>query len=300
MGWFQRLFGSGSSAQSPALIPEPEPPPPTLVPRLVPAGVLAGGRGDIAAAEEALRKAGFRFHDAGRDFLCQHHGQCLNVPITGAQAITGVVHFAPELVLRMLSPADFPRLARLMPPTACPIGTTSGHTMYIFMDNLGHSYLLDMEWSLFTELAATPAEMMQVLCEGKNGRVDSVVLDQQGMPTGHWIREGDEHRWWELADFPKIAHYLPPVSLSPGRRPPTWRAMIRSTEKVLAEGAIPSNVMVSCGGFTVRSGQLYFVAHCENSLYVRERAGLTASPTPPGVPPDFHLGAVIPIQAPED
>ena len=238
-------------------------------------------------------------HDAGRQFLCEYHGLALEVPITGADGIKGFVHFAPEMVLRLLGEADLPRLAALMPKSACPVGTTSGHTMFVFLDEEGRSYLLDMEWSLFAELATTPSEMVQILCDGRNGRVDSYVLDEHGRRTGEMIKEGDERGHWQLDHFPRVSPYLPPVSLSPGRRPPTWRATVRSAEQILSQGDSPASVKVTCGGFVSSpSGQMYFVAHCENCLYIRAKAGFQISGPPPGIARGFRPGEVIPFQRP--
>ena len=203
------------------------------------------------------------------------------------------------MAIRLLSPDDHPRLARLMPASAIPIGTTGGHTVFVFMDDAGRCYLLDMEWTLFSELAASPDDMVRILCDGRNGRVDSRILDEHGRPTGEMIRGSDERRQWQLNDFPGFAPYLPAQSLSPLRRPPTWRAMIRTAEQLLATGGQATSIMVTCGGFTASpSGQWFFVAHCENCLYVRARARLQVSGPPPGVSPGFRVGEVIPFQPP--
>jgi hypothetical protein len=248
---------------------------------------------------EALRQAGFRLHDVGLRFLGEYYGLKVEVPIAGYDAITGFVHFAPEMVIRMLRPDDLTRLAALMPASACPIGTTSGHTVFVFMDDQGRSYLLDMEWSLFAALADTPAETVLALCDGRNGRVDSQILDDLGRPTAEVIRAGDERRHWQLDRYPILAPFLPPVSLSPARRPPTWRAMIRAAEQSLSRGGVPSGLLVTCGGFAAApSGQPFFVAHCENCLYVRSAAGFRVSAPPPGVPPGLRVGEVIAFQPP--
>jgi hypothetical protein len=290
MGWVRRLFGGGQTS---------EPAPPATSTHPAGAGLRSGGTGDITAPEHALRQAGFRLHDAGRRFLCEHYGLSIDVPITEAGGITGFVHFAPEMALRLLGPADLPRLAALMPKAACPVGTTSGHTVFVFLDEEGRSYLLDMEFDLFAELADTPAEMMQVLCDGRNGRVDGHILDEQGRRTGEMIREGDERRHWRVDKFPAVARYLPAVSLSPCRRPPTWRAMVRAAEQSLADEGFPASVMVTCGGFAKSpSGQMFFVAHCENCLYVRSKGGFQVTMPPPGIAPGFRVGEVIPFQPP--
>jgi hypothetical protein len=186
-----------------------------------------------------------------------------------------------------------------MPASACPVGTTSGHTMFVFMDDQGRSYLLDMEWSLFAALADSPSKMVLALCDGRNGRVDSHILDDQGRLTGHVIRVGDERRHWQLSQFPTVAPFLPPLSLSPGLRPPTWRAMVRVAEMSLSQGGTPSRLLVTCGGFTSgTSGQQFFVAHCENCLYVRSKGGFRVSKPPPGVPSGFRVGEVVAFQPP--
>ncbi len=290
MKWLRRLFGAKQPSE-PKSVKGPG--------NLQTVGERAGGTGDLTAVEQTLGQAGFRLHDAGREFLREHHGLALDVPIAGVEGINGFVLFAPKMALRLLGPQDRPRLVGLMPETACPIGTTSGHTIFVFMDDQGKSYLLDMEWSLFAELAVTPTEMVQVLCDGRNGRVDSHVLDQQGRPTGQMLREGDERSLWHVDQFPFTAPYLPPASLSPGRRPPTWRAMVRAAEQGLAQGSSPQSLLLTCGGFTTSpSGQMYFVAHCENSLYVRSKGGFLVSTPPPGIAEGFRMGEVIPFQRP--
>lgn len=262
MRWLSRLFGGRQDM----------------------AGLRAGGSGDIAALEKRLRKSGFPMHDAGRLFLREYYGLSLDVPIAEVDWIKGFVHFAPEMVLRFLEPSDVPRLAALMPKSAMPIGTTGGHTMFVFMDDEGRSYLLHMEWDLFAELASTPTEMMHVLCDGRNGRVDSQLLDEFGRPTGEIVREGDERRHWQLDQFPGIAPYLPLVSLSPARRPPTWRAMLRAAEQSMAPGYSPTSVTVSAGGiFRSKSGQTFFVAQCENCLYVLSQSGIVVRSPVQGV-----------------
>jgi SUKH-3 immunity protein len=291
VAWLNRFFG-GRRTSDPKKGPESEQ-------CLSAAGWQPGRICDTTAVEEALRQAGFRLHNVGRQFLREYLGLSVEVPIAGHDGITGFVHFAPDKVLRMLRPGDLPRLAALMPASACPVGTTSGHTVFVFMDDLGRSYLLDMEWSLFAALADTPAEMVLALCDGRNGRVDSQILDDQGRPTSEVIRAADERRHWQLERFPSLAPFLPPASLSPARRPPTWRAMVRATEQLLSQGGAPSGLLVTCGGFTVGPpGQHFFVAHCENCLYVRSRAGFRVSAPPPGVPPGFRVGEVIAFRPP--
>src|SRR5712691_6026852 len=105
------------------------------------------------------------------------------------------------------------------------------------------------------------------------------------------IRAEDERRHWQLGQFPVMARLLPPASLSPARRPPTWRPMVRAAEQVLAGGRSPSGLLVTCGGFArAPSGQYYFVAHCENSLFVRQQAGFQVSAPPSGIPASFRVG----------
>jgi hypothetical protein len=291
MAWLSRFFGDGRKADSNKRG--------TAEACLSGAGWLPGRTCDITALEELLRKAGFRLNDAGRQFLSEYYGLTIDVPITGHEDIKGFVHFAPEMVLRFLRPDALPRLAALMPASVCPVGTTSGHTVSVFMDDRGRSYLLDMEWSLFAPLANTPADMVLALCDGQNGRVDSQILDDHGRPTGEIIRVGNEKRHWQLDQFPNLTPFLPPVSLSPALRPPTWRAMVRAAEQTLSRGGRPDGLLVTCGGFTAGpSGQQYYVAHCENCLYVRSRAGFRVSAPPPGISPGFRVGEVIAFQPP--
>ena len=70
-------------------------------------------------------------------------------------------------------------------------------------------------------------------------------------------------------------------------------------EQTLAKGGSPPMQKVTCGGFARSpSGQWYFVAHCENSLYVKAKAGFQVTPPPPGIPAQFRTGEVIPFQPP--
>src|SRR5688500_6034180 len=118
MGWLQRLLGGARSEPAEKCLSGAGPPP--------------GRAHDISRVEQALRQ--FGPPDAARQFLAEHYGQAVEVPIAGGGGITGLVHFDPELVLRLLGPADLPRLAALMPNRACPVGTTGGHTVFVFMD----------------------------------------------------------------------------------------------------------------------------------------------------------------------
>lgn len=291
MAWLRGLIGSGRAS---------DPDGGRAAERCLSAAGWQPGRArDITSTEQALRQAGFRLHDAGHQFLGEYHGLRVDVPVAGAEGITGLVHFAPEMALRLLGPDDLPRLAALMPASACPVGTAGGHTVFVFMDDQGRSYLLDMEWSLCGELAGSPAETLLALCDGRNGRVDSRVLDDQGRPTGEVIRAAAEQRHWGLDQFPTLAPFLPAVSLSPLRRPPTWSAMVRAAEQALPRGRPPGGLVVSFGGF-IRgpSGECYFVAHGENCLYVRSRAGFRVLPPPPGIPSEVGVGEVIPFQPP--
>jgi hypothetical protein len=273
---------------------------------LIKAGWKVDRSCDLVDVERALTGKGFRLHPAARQFLREYYGLAVDVPVSGGEEIAGFVHFSPEMVLRFLGPNDGPRLAGLMPASACPVGTTGGHTMFIFLDDNGKSYLLDMEWLLFAELASSPAEMIEILCDGRNGRVDSILLDDQGRPTREMIRAGDERRHWRIEAFPGVSRFLPAVSLSPARRPPTWRAMVRSVEGVVAnsipapDGKYPG-VLVTCAGFfhTVLK-EAFLVAHCENSLYVRQRGGFQVAAPPPGAPQTFRTGECVPFTPPAD
>ena len=292
MGWLDRFLGAKR-----ALIPGP--PATTALECLNSAGWRPGRTCDITVVEQTLRNAGFELHEPARRFLGEYYGLAIDVPISGATGVKGFVHFVPEIVIRQLGPGDLTRLQSLMPRSACPIGTTSGHTMYLFLDEYGQSYLLDREWSIFAPLAITVDDTVQVLCDGRNGRVDGHILDEQGKPNGEVIRADDERRHWQLDQFSGIERFLPPVSLSPARRPPTWRAMVRVVEQSLANGAEPTSLMVTCGGIAVSpSGELLFVAHCENCLFVRSKAGFQVSGPPPGIASRLRIGEVIPLQRP--
>jgi hypothetical protein len=263
------------------------------------AGWSSGRVTDLAVTQQQLQQSGFTLHDAARRFLTEYQGLAVDVPITGVERVGGFVHFSPEMVTRLLAPQDFQRISDLIPKSACPVGTTGGHTMFIFMDEDGRTYLLDMEWTLFAKLAESHTEMIRVLCDGRNGRVDSSILDDQGRQTRQVIREGAERQHWQLDQFQALARYMPPVSLSPARRPPTWRAMVRAAEAQVAQRGSPSGILITCGGFaSAPNGQMYFVAHCENCLYVRSKAGFLITPPPPGIPAQFRAGEVIPFQRP--
>ena len=75
--------------------------------------------------------------------------------------------------------------------------------------------------------------------------------------------------------------------------------MVQAVDQTLASGGSPSMQLVTCGGFiSSPTGQWYFVAHCENSLYVRARAGFQVASPPPGIPSRFRTGEMIPFQMP--
>lgn len=263
------------------------------------AGWQPGRTCDVRPAERALQPFGYQLHDAARVFLQEYYGLRVDVPIAGVEGITGFVHFDSALPLRLLNPVQIAHLPKLMPPSVCPVGTTSGHTMYVFMDDRGKSYLLDMDFHLFAELANSPAEMVAILCDGRNGRVDSHILNENGMPSGAVIQADNEQAFWDLVRFPHLAPYLPTVSLSPARRPPTWRPMVRAAEDSAGREKSIRDVMVTCGGFTrTLEGKAFFVAHCENSLYVRQKAGLRVTSPPPGIAPGFRTGEIISFQPP--
>lgn len=265
------------------------------------AGWTAERSCDLTATERALNEAGFTLNETARGFLQGYHDLAVDVPVAGVKEIRAFVHFVPEMALRLLKLKHVPLLAALMPASACPIGTTSGHTILIFLDTEGRSYLLDMDWDLFAELASSPAEMVQVLCDGRNGRVDARLLDDAGRPTGRWIRERNEQRWWRRGEFPKVAPFLLPVSLSPARRRPTLRPVAGTAEasQRQRQGSPPSGILVTCGGFyPAPSARFYFVAHCENSLFLRARAGFQVASPPPGIAPGFRTGEMIPYKFP--
>src|SRR5262245_58221128 len=132
MDWLRRLFGGRSDVPSPAAADD----------CLRRAGWAPGRACDIAPVEDALQRAGFVVHDAARSFLREHYELAVDVPVNGADGITGFVHFVPEMVLRFLGPGDREKLSALMPRGACPVGTTSGHTVFVFLDEDGKSYLL--------------------------------------------------------------------------------------------------------------------------------------------------------------
>jgi hypothetical protein len=255
---------------------------------------------DLSALPETIGDSRWTLHSAARVFLEQYHGLQVDVPIDGCPEISGYVHFSPEAALRFLDPRrDVARLADFIPGRTYPVGTTSGHTVFVLMNEAGRTYLLDMEWMLFGELAATPAEALERLCGGSNGRVDSHVLED-GRLTSQVIRQHNERDFWDLSSFPDLSAVLPPVSLSPLRRPPTWRAMVRAAQQVVASSGTPRSrwpaILITCGGFfAAPSGQFYFVAHCENCLYVRRQAGFQVSAPPLGIPAEHRVGECFPF-----
>jgi hypothetical protein len=282
---------------------------------------LFGRSGAKKVAEEALRRAGWEssrrrsiaelpsslgtgrlvLHSAARAFLEEYYGLAVTVPIDGCSDITGFVHFAPEMVFRFLEPQrDVARLGVLIPGRCYPVGTTSGHTVFIFLNDAGRTYLVDKDWTLFGQLAAQPAEALERLCGGANGRVDAQVL-RHGRPAVEVIREGAERKHWDLTAFPDLGPFMPPVSLSPLRRPPTWRPMVRSAQLTLKAKPLPrkrwSEMVVPLGEVErAPSGESFFVAHCENSLYVRRRAGFHVAPPPQGVPSNPRVGECFPCK----
>lgn len=321
MGWFRRLFGGGTAESRPAshgpgprpalpplappadedvawaddpLVPPPAWPsgPPTAEQCLISAGWAPGRSVDVGAAERALAAAGFRVHDAARAFLGEFAGLEIEVPVDGVDRIKGFVHLDPLVALRGLDTDGPAWFTPALPASVVPIGTTCGHNVVILMDADGRSYLWDRELPLAAALADSPGDTIRVLCDGRNGRVETWILNKSGEPTGHVLRAGDEHRHWELGDFPSMAPYLPPESLSPCRRPPTWLAMVRSVENA-SKGDSPVGTFISGGGITVLGGQVYFVGPCENRQYVRAMAQLEVPGLPPGVPPTLRTGEMI-------
>jgi hypothetical protein len=276
------------------LVPPPAWPsgPPTVEQCLVSAGWSPGRSIDVEAAERALAGAGFRVHDAARAFLREFAGLEIEVPVDGVDWIKGFVHLDPVVASRGLV-ADGPAaIPPALPPSVVPIGTTCGHNVVILLDADGRSYLWDRELPLAAALAESAAGTIRVLCDGRNGRVDTWILNEAGEPTGRVLRTGDERRHWQLDEFPSMAPYLPPESLSPLRRPPTWLAMVRSVENA-SRGGSPVGTFISGGGITVLGGQVYFVAPCENRKYVRAMARLEVPGLPPGVPPTLRTGEMI-------
>ena len=72
-----------------------------------------------------------------------------------------------------------------------------------------------------------------------------------------------------------------------------------SPDQALGRGGSPESLLVTCGGFArAPAGQWYFVAHCENSLWVRQKAGMKVSAPPPGIAPGFRTGECLPFQPP--
>jgi hypothetical protein len=75
--------------------------------------------------------------------------------------------------------------------------------------------------------------------------------------------------------------------------------MMPGAEEAAAREKSIRDVLVTCGGFMrTDEGKALFVAHCENSLYVRQKAGLQVTSPPPGVEPGFRPGEIIPFQPP--
>lgn len=300
MSWLKRILGQ-KPEEAPVEYPAFSP---VTTGCLSQAGWQPGRVCDLAAVEAGLRSAGFPLHAAARRFLTEFHGLELDVPIDGFPEIRGFVHFAPAAALRFMSrAADGKLLSALIPGAVTPVGTASGHTMFLLMNDQGRCFLLDLESTLFAELGATPHAAIEALCDGRNGRVDGQILGQNGRPTGAVLREGDEQRLWGLEQYSDVAAFLPPVSLSPGRRPPTWRPVVKTLQKLISEQGVPKDglagVLVTNGGFAFGNGnEPYFVAHCENSLYVRRAAGVQVSGSPPGIPAAVRAGESFPFTPP--
>lgn len=254
---------------------------------------------DPGPMAESLRRAGFTLHQAAKEFLSRYGGLQLSVPVAGADGLEGFVQFGPAPVLPFWDPAeDLASLSALVREPACLIGSVSGHTFFLLMGEDGRTYLLDRGWDLFAPLADDAQSMLEVLCDGRNGRVDSVVLvDRQ--PGGRLYGVEDERPNWGLHEFPGIIDLLPARSLEPGRRPPTFHALPRLMQRhaTTVKGGTQSvrqslqGLFFSSGGFTfAANGQGYFVAHTENSLEIRRTVPLTVS----GLPPDLGVTSVRP------
>ncbi|MDB5385484.1 MAG: hypothetical protein JWM11_1130, partial [Planctomycetaceae bacterium] len=261
--------------------------------------VMNAEKSSAAGWHHEAERTGFIVHDTAVTFLAKYYRRQFDVPIQGFDTHWGFVDFDPANVTRFQNPTSSAVLHHLAGKPLCPIGTTSGHTVFLLMDADGASFAADMDGDLFAPLASTTEQLLELLCNGANCRVDSWILDESSKPTGHIIRESNERDFWKCEMLPHVNRYLPSRSLSPLRRPPSWRPMIKASESALAKGGTPSQVMVTNGGFTSdAAGQAYFVAHCENSIYVRNAAGFKVARSPPGVPENLRPGEIVPFTAP--
>lgn len=259
--------------------------------------VLGKGAERLPVAD-AIEAAGFTWHDAAFRFLSEHAGRRIDVPIDGAPGCSGFVDFTPENVLRFADADTARRLHRLVGAPVCPIGTTGGHTIFLFLDARERSVALDLEGRLVANLAQGFEPLLALLCGGANGRVESEILDDEGR-RGGGITGSNERDQWSLGSFPHLAPYLPPRALSPLRRPPTWRPLAQNLEKHLASGGDPKDLLVTGGGFAQGvDGQVYFVAHDEDSRYLRDAVGCQVAKPPPGIPADLRPGEIVPFTPP--
>lgn len=208
--------------------------------------------------------------------------------------------FQPRIVVDLNDDSRLNQLRRMLPKSAFPVGTTGGHQVFIFVDLSGTFHLVHFEGRLVGRLATSASEAVEILCGGRNGRVDADVYDHEGVSTGDVITADNERSFWNVEAFPNTANFLPPVSLSPLRYPPTWRAIVPGVENTLAKcraidpGAVPAQIKGTPGGITSgRNGQKFWATHCENSIYFRNQAGIQLSSEPyPGSEP----GQMFPVR----
>jgi hypothetical protein len=245
---------------------------------------------DLSALEAPLAAAGFAFHDKARAFLTEYGLLEMLVPVNGAPGVTGFVQFDPRRILPFWEPErDNANLAALAATVMCPIGSTSGHTVYLFMGEDGAVYLLDWEWSFFAPLAPNVPASLELLCDGRNGRVDSIGLVDGRLGNAVYTDEDEQSRWG-LHEFPDIVSLLPPCSFEPGRRPPTCHALPRVMQRAAEQGRSAGaadvrqrlqRFMFSSGGIKVATDRRpFFVAHTENSLVIRRDVPLQVAGPP--------------------
>ena len=161
---------------------------------LVRAGWREGRHCDISQVQAALASHGFVLHERAKAFLTEFHGLAIDVPINGYPAIQGFVHLDVLWALRFVER----KVQSLVSKPVCPIGTCSGHSTYVLMAVDGATYLLDSDWTVFAPLAPSGSEALELLCDGRNGRVDSMLLVDE-RPSGHMLRENNERDYWGLS-----------------------------------------------------------------------------------------------------
>ncbi len=290
--WFRR------PSQQPASPPSTSQYGPVATDTLVSAGWSPGRSMPVRSVGKALKSAGFSFHGAASAFLAELVDLAIPTPIDGHPNICGLVLFDPAGSLAFYSPTLISRLAG---EDCCLVGTVSGHTMGLFLGASGQSYLFDREGDIFARLARSPGEAIEALCDGRNGRVAGVRLED-GELTDVIYQPGSDRERWSLDRLPDVASLLPPTSLEPACRPPDVLALCNTLQATAKKDANWhgqwTRITVGCGGMMASARRMWFVAHTENALFIRSTAKLCVAVPPPGMGPDQLRAGVITLLGP--